>query len=277
MKKFFLTLTISIFCVTVYAQDILDFKILGTAKLKCHYNYKLQQDSTDVSSLRFQEMVLLISDKKISVFKEYYKFLFDSISIASKKYPNTDEMLSLVGRFGSGSGIGRFSILKDIPNKKVILLIGFPGNSFFIEENLDLMKWNLGNDEKVIANYKCKRATCNFAGRDYIAWYTMEVPISEGPYKFNGLPGLIVKIEDTKGEHRFELTKLEKVNDTNNPICYGKRKYIKTKVKDFLKAFSIHNNGGNSSLLQEGVQIRNPNEAKIRKRMRARNNFIEKE
>ncbi len=274
--KFRFFLFLSLFGGVLYAQDVLDYNILDTAKLKCYYSYDLQQDSTDINSLRTQQMVLLVGKTQKSIFKKYSSFLFDSISIARKKYPDTNEMMSLIGRFGTGSGVANFSVIKDVPNKKVTLLTGFPGSNFLIEEKLAPMKWELEEEEKVVANYKCKKATCHFAGRDYIAWYTLEIPISEGPYKFSGLPGLIVKIEDAKGEHRFELTEIENVKDENNPICYGKRRYINAKVKDFLKAYSIYNNGGTAALQQGGAYFENPNEAKIRKRMRARNNFIEK-
>lgn len=274
--KFRFFLFLFLFGGVLYAQDVLDYNILDTAKFKCYYSYELQQDSTDINSLRTQQMVLLVGKKQKSIFKKYSSFIFDSISIARKKYPDTNEMISLIRRLGTGSGVANFSVIKDMSNRKVILLTGFPGSNFLIEEGFGLMKWSLKDEKKVVAGYKCKKAICHFAGRDYIAWYTLEIPISEGPYKFSGLPGLIVKIEDTKGEHRFELTEIENVKDENNPICYEKRKYINAKIKDFLKAYSIHNNGGTVALQQSGTYFENPNETKIRKRMKVRNNFIEK-
>lgn len=33
-----------------------------------------------------------------------------------------------------------------------------------------------------------QKATCDFAGRKWIAWFTTEIPIQDGPYKFYGLP-----------------------------------------------------------------------------------------
>lgn len=51
-------------------------------------------------------------------------------------------------------------------------------------------------DSLSILDYKCIKATTRFRGRDYTAWVTKELPINDGPWKFYGLPGLILQIED---------------------------------------------------------------------------------
>ncbi len=276
--KIKLSILFFLLCSVAYAQVVKDYNIIDTAKLKCYYDYDFQQDSANIKSARHEDMLLLIGKKQKSNFIAYSRFYFDSISIARNKYLSNDEMISMLHRLGAGNALSRFSVIKDVSNKKTKLLIGFPGSNFSIEGKLNPMKWKLENKESIIAGYKCKKATCHFAGRDYVAWYTMEIPISEGPYKFGGLPGLIVKVEDTNREHRFTLNGVETIEKTNfdNPVCYYKKKYITAKIQDFLKAFSVHNNGGVASLEQGGVTIQNPNESKIRRRMRARNNFIEK-
>lgn len=40
-------------------------------------------------------------------------------------------------------------------------------------------------------------------GRQWIAWFTSEIPLSEGPYKFGGLPGLILEVADSEGDYRY--------------------------------------------------------------------------
>ncbi|MFC3160143.1 GLPGLI family protein [Chryseobacterium arachidis] len=63
------------------------------------------------------------------------------------------------------------------------------------------------DETKVINTVNCKKAEVTFKGRNWIAWYSPEIPLSYGPYKFSGLPGLIIKITDDKGEFDFELVK----------------------------------------------------------------------
>ena len=75
----------------------------------------------------------------------------------------------------------------------------------------NLFKWKiLNNKATMIAGYACQKATTTYAGRNYEAWFTREIPIPEGPYKFYGLPGLIVKVSDTRQQYIFELVKLKK-------------------------------------------------------------------
>jgi GLPGLI family protein len=67
--------------------------------------------------------------------------------------------------------------------------------------------WKLINETKVINTVTCKRAEITSKGRNWIAWYAPEIPLPYGPYKFSGLPGLIIKITDDKEEFDFELIK----------------------------------------------------------------------
>lgn len=72
------------------------------------------------------------------------------------------------------------------------------------------LNWKLVNEEKIVSTYKCKKATLNSFGRDWIAWYTTAIPINSGPYKFFGLPGLIVNIRDTEGIFEFTAIEIER-------------------------------------------------------------------
>lgn len=69
-------------------------------------------------------------------------------------------------------------------------------------------KWTLHADQKTIIGYQCQRATCHWRGRDFEAWFTPEIPIRLGPWSFGGLPGLILKINDTEGLYTWEAVGL---------------------------------------------------------------------
>lgn len=95
-------------------------------------------------------------------------------------------------------------------------------------EDKRLFKWHLTSDKKEILSYNAQKATTKFGGRVWTAWFTKELPFSDGPYKFNGLPGLILKISDESGSHIFELVGIEKtvsnsyhlLNDDNSYFSY---------------------------------------------------------
>ena len=77
-------------------------------------------------------------------------------------------------------------------------------------EPYPLMKWTLSKETMEICGHKCQKATCHFRGRDFIAWFAPDIPIRKGPWKFGGLPGLILKVYDTKELYTFECVKIEK-------------------------------------------------------------------
>jgi GLPGLI family protein len=66
------------------------------------------------------------------------------------------------------------------------------------EESIPKMKWKTTRQTDTILGYKCYCATTDFKGRHYTAWFSPDIPYSYGPYKFNGLPGLILKVQDSQ-------------------------------------------------------------------------------
>ena len=77
-------------------------------------------------------------------------------------------------------------------------------------EKMTPIQWSLHNEGKTILGHKCQRATCRWRGRNYEAWFTPDIPIRRGPWKFGGLPGLILKIYDTDHLYTFEAVAIEK-------------------------------------------------------------------
>lgn len=104
-------------------------------------------------------------------------------------------------------------------------------------------KWNITNESKHILGKKVILAKTSYAGRDYEAYFAPEIPIQDGPYKFFGLPGLILEIYDVKLDHHFlaigiSTTSIIDVNhilENEKFVELSKPKYLKMK-KDFQQA-----------------------------------------
>lgn len=92
--------------------------------------------------------------------------------------------------------------------------------------------WELTDGERTILGYACRRAACTFRGRSYEAWYTPEIAVSCGPWKFGGLPGLILAVRDAAGVLELEATGVEQRVE---PICMTDRNYMKTNRKKYLE------------------------------------------
>ncbi len=73
--------------------------------------------------------------------------------------------------------------------------------------------WNITSDKEKIGTYNTQKATTEFGGRKWNAWFSTDLPFQDGPYKFYGLPGLIVKIEDEGKNYSWELKGNKKVDN----------------------------------------------------------------
>ncbi len=83
-------------------------------------------------------------------------------------------------------------------------------NKFIYKEKVPKMIWNITDKTKKIDGIKVQKATINFRGRNYIAWFAPEIPVSLGPWKLNGLPGLIIEAYDVNKELFFFCLKVTK-------------------------------------------------------------------
>lgn len=104
-------------------------------------------------------------------------------------------------------------------------------------EPLDEMKWTIVEDStKKVLGYECIMATTDYHGRTWKAWFTPEVPLHDGPWKFRNLPGLILKAETPDGAFSFEATGIENLTG-EFPQLYGREEYQRVDRK---KALAEH-------------------------------------
>ncbi len=73
------------------------------------------------------------------------------------------------------------------------------GSHYLITEDITIPDWTMYEDSTImVLGMECKKATTNFRGRYWEVWYTEEIPISQGPWKLCGLPGMILKANSPK-------------------------------------------------------------------------------
>lgn len=109
------------------------------------------------------------------------------------------------------------------------------------EEKWNGQDWTLQGDTASFLGHQCQKAMCHWRGRDYIAWFAPDIPIRRGPWKFGGLPGLIMKVHDVDSLYVFEAVAIEK---GNFPIWqYPKEEFMKSsrmKTWKLQKAFNLN-------------------------------------
>lgn len=130
----------------------------------------------------------------------------------------------------------RYTIFKQYPERgKMQFLAYHSGNNYLVEEDIQF-NWKIHSErDTTIIGLRCLMATTRYGGRDYVAWFAPDIPISDGPYKFSGLPGIIVRIADTENEHVFELQGAR--YDVNQPMYYSTTPATRLSPKGYVKTF----------------------------------------
>ncbi len=264
------------FTLNTFAQEI---QLLDSTKWLCQYNYNLMEDSTNRNSVKNNAMVLQIGSH-LSKFSPWNTLIGDSLRYYNQGIglENFAQLLSkAMYRAIPGSLLAAYGIYKNYPAIGSIFFTAYGNHLFYKLEQPMKMIWELDNQQdSVILGFNCQKAYTTYGGRDYIAWYSPQIPISEGPYKFNGLPGLILKISDTKNQHSFTVNAIKKVT-YNQAILKQTRKFVDITAADYIKAkrndlMRLYGS------LQNGTITSNSEEAKAQAMhgIISRNNFIEK-
>lgn len=160
--------------------------------------------------------------------------------------------LSFDVKFNGSKYIVLTDFRKDSIQSQVSLFRDGKQKTYIVEEKINNIKWNITQEFKTISGFKAQKAEGLFRGRRYIAWFTNEIPIKYGPWKLNGLPGLILNVIDDKNEVMFYAKSIKvpfnsdsvSINEFTFSDDYDKislSKYIKLKkqqVEEVKKLFS---------------------------------------
>jgi len=105
-----------------------------------------------------------------------------------------------------------------------------------VKEDNIIWKWSLKNEIKKIGKFNCQKATIKFRGREYTAWFTQEIPVPFGPWKFQGLSGLILEVYDNDRVFHIVAKKLEIEKESDCEIKVDTLKFESAlTIKQFLK------------------------------------------
>lgn len=174
------------------------------------YDYKFVPDSTDKAKI-INAVMLLDIDKEGSIFMDNQKYIADSTQNAELAKQMKLNSGSFTINRSEKPGQISYKVTKQYPEFKTYLFTRVASDSYKVEENKK-PEWKILPDKQKIGEYNAQKATTNYLGRQWTAWFTTEIPFQDGPYKFYGLPGLIVKVEDKTGTHSMTLAGNKKIN-----------------------------------------------------------------
>lgn len=143
---------------------------------------------------------------------------------------------------------------------------------YLMELEYPIIKWTILHEEKNILGFNCQLATGYFKGRNYNAWFCSELNFNAGPWKFSGLPGVILEIEDFKREVSFKAVEIQDISQKDLQLTFSK-KVIKTTLKEYLKVVDAYMENP-LAFLENGGQVKLINPPTVKK-IKKINNPIE--
>ncbi|MEY8758379.1 GLPGLI family protein [Chryseobacterium tongliaoense] len=242
------------------------------------YQVSMKPDASNKNDIKTENAYLDISPEK-SMFYSENRLKRDSIMQKAFQSGGGRGSINREQMEGLRSNIN-YSVEKDKTNQKTLFKDRIGRDIYSYEEDRPL-NWKILSETTKIGEYKVQKAETDFGGRKWTAWFSTDLPYQDGPYKFGGLPGLIIKVEDSEGDYSFDLMKNYKIAEFPTMNQFGNT--IKVKRTDFVKQQEKFKSDPMAFMSQQGggfAQTRigggnrggggNQNPADMRKRMEER-------
>lgn len=214
----------------IMQNSVPETETLADGKLEFVYKYSYSVDTLDRSrdQRESDNMLLQIAADGLSKFSSYKNLAVDSL-VASC---TSDQLMALSYSNPDAIWNGEFmTIYKNYPEGKLTHTEKVCYDWLRYEEDMPELVWKLTDSTANVLGYECKSARCSFRGREWIAFYTEEIPLTEGPWKLGGLPGLIMKASDKNGDYTFECIGINSKAD--RPITMYKVPYNNMKRREY--------------------------------------------
>ena len=139
----------------------------------------------------------------------------------------------------------------DLDSNLFFINATFDNKNDWFMDTLKIINWKIENKFKKIEKFNCQKATCFFAGRNYNAWFTADIPLSYGPWKLNGLPGLILEVYD---DESFFYAVADKI--TLKPVEINNNKYLSNKYLTIKNYINLRDSTMDANIAAKMQQIK---------------------
>ncbi|WP_223608159.1 GLPGLI family protein [Chryseobacterium sp. OSA05B] len=194
------------------------------------YEYKMKPDAAKKDSV-IMDYMNLDTDGKKSYFQNGVKYERDSTYNADKSYP------ALLKSRQYDRNLN-YTVEKDYAKKTINFYDKYKTVSIITSDN-EAPKWNIENDFKKINNMNCQKAVADYKGRKWEAWFSKDFPVNDGPYKFSGLPGLVVSVKDSENDHVFDLVQIKKISTVTSFVPKNNKQMTHTEYRKLIKNYTF--------------------------------------
>jgi len=179
-------------------QDTLDKSI----RLEVFY---LQTDVDTVIPLTEENPMVLCIGESFMTYRSYGAYRRDSLYVTKGKATTLGEVLDLDFIYPDNPS---YHLTRNLKRKLFIDSFSVFPSRYRCLDSTAVFQWTLLSDTATVCGYLCHKATAPFRGHVWTVWWSDEIPIDAGPWKLQGLPGLILKAQDDKGIHHIEATSI---------------------------------------------------------------------
>lgn len=233
-----------------FSQDpinIDEYKVIDQSRFVVTYEAMMTKDSVKPTEHKFDRLVLMVGDSISTCYSNTMHRFDSAFTVTVRK---GGETYRSVNHFIDENGdVWVPDVYKYYAKKRMTVVhrMEVPGNFvpiFLYDEPLSLMDWKMSFETKEILGYQCFKAECDFRGRHWTAWFTMQIPVQDGPWKFSGLPGLILQMEESRGHYAFRCIGIE---TRKKPIVwYNNVDYQSCKRSDVVKQMEDYHTDWNA-------------------------------
>ncbi|WP_447641036.1 MULTISPECIES: GLPGLI family protein [Chitinophagaceae] len=204
MLKKFLLLGMVVVPAYILAQRVVVGSLSGDAKLKdaqpaigqVLYDFSYISDTAHPERIQKEIVALDISNDYSRFYSQTFA-ISDSLMKADIAKQFADQAQSGNITLNAKRTEGSADIfLTDKKTNTVAEQKNFMGKNYLISDGKPTIDWDIQDSTKIIGNYTCQKAIGTSKGRQYIVWFTTDLPHSFGPRRLNGLPGLILEAHD---------------------------------------------------------------------------------
>ena len=222
--------------------------VLDRASMKCMYRATQLKDTLDVAF--YEDLLILQIGPQVSKCFSYYTFQNDSLRQTPGGKRQASELFNrALADFHKHRDRSRFLnsfprsrtvtiVYKNYPAGAITVTDGLREDKVMYRDTLNAQQWTIVDSTREVLGYTCQQATADFRGRHWTAWFATDIPVSDGPWKLGGLPGLILEAYDEGHQYTFIAVGLERVAE--EPIVFtrrgGKNSYRTVDRRAFLKA-----------------------------------------
>lgn len=216
---------------SIFQSTVPETETIANETMEFVYDYRCCVDTTGTlqDSITSDNMLLQIGPDGLSKFSSYKNLTVDSILMRSSQ-----EQIVKAAMDGKLSNGEFMTIYKNYPEGKLTHTEKICTDWFRYDEDIPQLDWELTDSVTNVLGYECQNARCNFRGREWTVFYTEDIPIADGPWKLQGLPGLIMKASDKKGHYTFECIGIKSKAD--RPITIYKVPFNNVKRRDYYDA-----------------------------------------